>query len=130
VESLENLPGSLVEVADAIGLVNCLALVALYGGRELYIPACFPDSHAVVTVLGREIADNLSARFSGSAIDLARGDRFQQGERNQEICQKRAQRVKVSDLARKYHLTERRIYGILRRNRRAEPEQLSLFDQA
>ncbi len=125
---LEEMPGSLVELAEEIGLINALALAAIYGGQEFRIPLRFPDSHLVVQIWGREIADRLSARFGGGAIDLAKGESLRRGERDAAIVRDRAS-MKIADLARHYHLTERRVWGILREHRRGGTgggEQLKL----
>lgn len=124
------LPTSLVEVAEEIGLINCLALAALYGGQEVYISRLLGEEHLIVQVFGREVADRLSFRFGGGTISLAKGDRVSRETRNEAIVAARGN-TKVAALARKYHLSERAVWGILsshkKRNRRVV-DQLSLFE--
>lgn len=135
----QELPKSLVEVAEEVGVVNALALAGLYGGHRLYISPRFPEDHPIVKFLGREVADKLSARFGTEYIEMAKCRELKLRERNQELYELREQRVKVADLARKFHLGERQVYLILsqrksKRDRRpanlTPSDQLEMFRQS
>lgn len=108
------LPGSLLEVATEIGVVNALAMSAIYGGQEIYIPHAMPDVHPICVVFGREVADRLSFRFGGGTISLAKADRVSRSTRDAAILEERKAKSTVIEIARRHGLSERRVWGILK----------------
>lgn len=60
---LDQLPETLREIAEVIGLEATIALVRARGGTSIYIPAYSKDDHWLTKVVGKDAADALCAHF-------------------------------------------------------------------
>ena len=63
--SVKELPESLQDVAETIGLGIALKLVAHFGGTELSFPKKPSDDHPVVLALGKEDGSTVCKYFTG-----------------------------------------------------------------
>lgn len=112
---LADLPRDLREIADLIGLPGARDLVDAWGGVRIYLPLAhrLTDRHALVGCLGRDAAERLCRRFGGAEIDIPRASLALQRARDRRICRERERGSSVRVLARRYRLTERRVWEIL-----------------
>lgn len=112
---LEELPGSLRELAPVIGLRGCTKLAEVYGGiGKLYIPAQMPPDHPLSSLLGWETARKLAEVYGGDYIlSIPRCVDALRRARDREIVRMRSQGMTPPALARGFALTERQIWIIL-----------------
>lgn len=109
------LPESLQEIREVIGMESALKLVADCGGTRIFIPKYLPENHRLVTLLGMEVAERLSQYFGGESLSIIRWAEALRVERNMHIIDQYSKGSKIGDLARRFKLTERRIYTIVSR---------------
>lgn len=58
------------QIREAIGEVAHQALLEQLGGSQLYIPAKIGKHHPIAVAAGREAADILAVRFTGTTVTL------------------------------------------------------------
>jgi Mor family transcriptional regulator len=127
VREIEELPQSLVDVAEVIGLAATLALVESAGGVRVYVPERLGDEHRLIEWLGRDAAAALSAAFAMEELVVPRCADALRRVRNRQIRHERDQGDAPAVLALRYRLTERQIYTILSRDDAANSDQFSLL---
>ena len=108
---LDHLPASLAEIAACIGLQPTLRLVERWGGLDLWVPQ--RPSDELLAQLGREAAEALCARYGLERVYIARAEAAVRAARDAEIRDRRAAGWTAAQLARRYGLTERRVWAIL-----------------
>lgn len=136
--NIEDLPQSLREMAQIIGVTHALTLARHFGGVRLYVPVTMTAEHMIARLIGFEAACRLAREYGGQPdlwIPRAQGwaMRALLGQRNAEIRAKRKRGASLRQLAMEYALTERRIYTIIKARDGEEPPrppQLDLLTQA
>lgn len=112
---IAELPASLTDIADLIGLPATLDLVDAWGGVRMYFPSprALSDVHPLVQVLGGETAVRLCERFGGTDVLLPRALDALRRARDRLIHHEHAQGASGRTLALRYRLSERRLWEIL-----------------
>ncbi|MEX0745299.1 MAG: Mor transcription activator family protein [Phycisphaeraceae bacterium] len=114
VHDIEELPQSLAEVAEVIGLAATLALVEHAGGVRIYVPESLGDDHRLVEWLGQEAAALLSEAFAMEELVVPRCAAALRQVRNRRMRFERQEHgARPAELALRYGLTERQVYTIL-----------------
>ena len=110
-----DLPSSLREIADSVGVENALKLSKTLGGRRFRIPlhSTVDDNHPIVKAIGIEPASRMIRDFRGIRIEIPVFGR--KLERDDEIRQAHADGESIPSLADRYRITERWVRDILRR---------------
>lgn len=108
-----DLPASLVEVKEVIGMDGAMNLVRGFGGIRIFVPKRLRADHRLVVSLGLEAAQRLSHYFGGEILAVPRAVKALQQRRNREIISQYGRSVSVRLLAQEHQLTERQIYSIL-----------------
>ncbi|MEO5340637.1 MAG: hypothetical protein H7837_08990 [Magnetococcus sp. MYC-9] len=111
--SAADLPASLTDMVEAIGLTNTLQVVKVYGGTRLFVPKQVHAQHRLANLLGMEQARRLSHHFAGESLTIPRLAAAMRARRNQEIIRRYDAGESARQLAQAYHLTDRQIYTIL-----------------
>jgi hypothetical protein len=124
---IEQLPGSLGDVVDAIGVDAALRLVECLGGTRLYVPERMTPEHPIVALLGHKNAYALANQFGGDQIILPRCVAAMRAIRDATIRELRSGGVSTKRLALNHGLTERQIYAILAGGSEEESPQQSLL---
>lgn len=114
-EIYPQLPESLTEVAEVIGLSGTIELIKAYGGTRVFIPKNMKTQHKLANLLGLEQARRLSHYFGGESLSIARAASGIRMERNKTIVHRYDAGEGVGSLAMAFQLTERQIYTILSR---------------
>ena len=107
------LPPSLAELHDAIGLEALLALVEHFGGSRIYVPleSRLHEAHGLVKALGEPAARAL-CRARQAEFDVPRAVEYVRALRDAEI--RRAYATESADqLARRFKVSRRRILDIV-----------------
>ncbi|MEO5329960.1 MAG: hypothetical protein H7829_17150 [Magnetococcus sp. THC-1_WYH] len=89
-------------------------LVETYGGTRLFVPKKMSQGHHLAKAVGLQEAIHLSAMMGGCMITIPRGSANLLAARNNSIISEYSSGAKVKDIARKFGLTERRVYSILK----------------
>lgn len=113
--TISDLPDSLQDVAQTIGLAAALRLVDAYGGlTRLYIPQAIPTDHHLVRTIGANAAQALCKVYGGDELrNIPRCTAAIRKVRDAEIRVRRSKGVAAARLALEYGLTERQIWTIL-----------------
>lgn len=115
-----DLPESLAEVVDVIGLEQALRLVDAFGGVRVYVPERMTPEHILVRVIGHNSAWQLASHFGGEQLSVPRCVSGLRSVRNAQIRRERQAGASPAQLALRYGMTERQVYSILATS---EPEQ-------
>ncbi|WP_046079657.1 Mor transcription activator family protein [Halomonas sp. HG01] len=127
VREIQELPQSLTDVAEAIGLAATLALVEHAGGVRIYVPERLGDEHRLIDWLGREAAVRLSEALAMEELVVPRCADALRRVRNRQMRLERDQGARPAELALRYRLTERQVYTILSRADDEARDQISLL---
>ena len=109
---IKQLPDSIREMAEIIGLNNALAVVSLCGGNSLYIPKTVNKKHWLIQVVGLEAMQTLCNYYQGDTLELPRCSNAIQWITRQSIIRD-SDTMTAPGLARKYGYTERGIRKVL-----------------
>ncbi|TCT37445.1 helix-turn-helix domain-containing protein [Martelella mediterranea] len=66
----DNLPGSIEEIGEAIGMRLALKIVAVFGGREIKFPGNPSDNHPVIVALGKEDGYKVCNYMAGGTLSV------------------------------------------------------------
>lgn len=113
--TLLDLPESLREIVDLLGLGATMQLVNTHGGTRLFVPKQVKAQHHLANLLGMEQARRLSDHFGGESLTIPRMANAMRSKRNREIVRRYDGGDSVRILAHAYNLTDRQIYTILSR---------------
>jgi hypothetical protein len=124
--SRDDLPESLHDVVELIGLAATLKLVEHYGGLiALYVPREIEPGHHLARNLGLAPARKLASRYGTDTLrNIPRCEEGLRRIRNAEIKARRGEGA--ARLALEYGLTERQIWTILGEDE-ADARQAALF---
>lgn len=126
--TLDDLPDSLREVVDLIGLAATLKLVEHFGGRtQLYVPREIEPDHPIVQAIGITAARKLATVYGADTLrNIPRCAEGLRRIRNTEIRARRGE--SAATLALAYGLTERQIWTIRTEDDEgADARQAALF---
>lgn len=120
---IDDLPASLVDVAETLGLRVALALIQNYGGTEVKFPVRPRPDHPVIKALGEADAFALCDFLGGQQIYVphSRPPR----SRRPEVLELAEQGLNRAEIARRLGLSQRYVRGIV--NRPDDNDQLTLF---
>ncbi|MFB2531014.1 helix-turn-helix domain-containing protein [Paracoccus sp. p3-h83] len=121
---IDDLPASLVDVAETLGLRVALSLIQNYGGTEVKFPVRPRPDHPVIKALGEVDALALCEFLGGQQIYVphARPAR----SRRPEVLDLAERGLSRAEIARRLGLSQRYVRGII--NRSDEDDgQLTLF---
>ena len=110
----EDLPESVRELIELIGLPATLKLVEKYGGIYAHIPCKVGPNHTLAVDLGLDKAQILVDYYGGTYPYIPRLAEVLRHNRNREIIQKFEDGVSARRLARRYKLSIRQIWYILK----------------
>ena len=114
--TVTDLPGSLRDLVELIGLPAALALVEHWGGViALYVPQEMHAAHPLARRLGVEAAHKLASVYGGGSITIPRAAHALRRARDREVMRLRAEGLSPRDIAPQVGLTERWVWEILRR---------------
>ena len=137
---MQGLPASVAELVDLIGLDKAMKLVRTLGGTTFPVPKRATSLgelryNVLADVVGVDAADVLVRRFGGDELYIPRCAAALQAARDAAIndtfvVETRAGRSSadvVSVLARRYKLSDRRVWDILKTLPVKPDDQLRLF---
>jgi hypothetical protein len=116
---VNNLPASVQQMIDLLGVGPALALVRSFGGHVIKVPSRDRRDgrlrERLIEVMGEAPALLFIDHFSGETISIARCAAAARDERDLRIIAAYDAGKKVADLASEHVLTERQIWTILKR---------------
>ena len=112
-EPMPDLPESLTDMAETLGLTITMQIVKAHGGTRLFVPKQVHAQHHLANLLGLEQARRFSKHFGGESLTIPRMARAMRNKRNREIVHRYDTGDSVRVLAHAYNLTDRQIYTIL-----------------
>lgn len=114
-----NLPKSIRDLVELIGLPATLTLVKAYGGIYLKVPVGVRADGAtrarLVGMLGEEAAEKLIRTYGGERVAIARCEAALRDERDRRIIAEYDANTSAATLALREGMTERNIRNILKR---------------
>lgn len=117
-----NVPEAVRELASVIGAKNTLCIVKCFGGTSIAIPTGkIKHDRELEDVIGHDASMNMYLHFGGTVFYVPRCFDAAILMRNIEICIEYEEHIKtlpgskaVMRLARRYSLSDRRIWSILK----------------
>ena len=109
------LPQSLKEIADSVGVEAAIKLSQKLGGRRFRIPlrSTVDDNHPIAQAIGTKPAARMMQDFRGIRVEIPVFGR--KCERDDAIRQAHAQGESIPSLADRYCITERWVRDIIKR---------------
>ena len=122
--SIEGLPVSMQEIAEALGASIVFSLVEHFGGTEIKVPYALKDGHRLEAI-GRDQAEMLCHMFPEKKLHVP--ITLDRTKLKRQIDELEARGWKRWQIARELHITQRHVRRLA--NRRPPDEgQLPLFE--
>jgi len=112
---IEDLPQSICDLTQQIGLAATMKLIQQYGGTRLYLPKTLSPKHELLQLVGLTAARAIVGHFDDDRPHIPLASHALRRARNRAICVQ-AENISTPHLARQYGLHERSIYKILARS--------------
>ena len=122
---IDDLPASLVDVAETLGLRVVLGLITHFGGLEVKFPAKPAPDHAIIKALGGEDGYALCSYLGGQAVYVPKRAFRISAE---EIARLEAQGYNRQAIARLLDTSQRHVRRVANRDSSADDDQGDLFD--
>ena len=110
-----DLPDSVRDLAEVVGLKTALKIVEARGGARLYVPKRPHRAHWLSEVIGWDKLRDLSSIYGGEEIEVPTCATRSQRTLAREIATASAQGASVAELARRYRYSESGIRKLLHR---------------
>lgn len=102
-------------IVSIIGFDALEVLVQHYGGLTIRVPSGGGELYqAMADLIGDTAMRNLALYAGGTALYIPKGDESQRQQRNAQIISAHASGVPVSSIARRFGLSDRRIWAIIK----------------
>lgn len=121
-----NLPESLIDVAETLGLPVALRLIEIFGGQEVGFPVHPRPDHPVIKALGEEAGFALCHFLSGARIYVPHG---RSAGRRRSVNDLAASGMKRGEIARALGLSQRHVRRLANGQPDRDPRQHRLFDE-
>ena len=132
-EFLDKLPESLQIIVRLTDLSTALTLVKRFGGTNLHFPPLklVNDRHELAALIGVNNLRQLAQYYEGDTVYMPLASHYGQFLRDEKIKQDSSE-LSTSELARKYHVSDRWVREIKRRHKPAlvkrEDKQIDMFE--
>ncbi len=127
-DKFELLPGSLVDLAETLGLRVALALIQHFGGLDLRIPKSPGPDHPILKALGEADGRAVCRFLGGAMVYIPRGGQGGRWRQARDLADKGMTR---GEIARALGLSQRHVRRLTNGGPRLldrPPAQGSLFD--
>lgn len=138
------LPPSAIELFDAMGASDAIAVIDGLGGAMWYVPAPhegrqLPSQVIITSLVGERLWTTLQSHFAGRTINIPMCAKLMRELRNQEISKRFEEGIRNHEpvrqiafrLGREYKLSAKQInqivYGYVGAKALPDPNQLPLF---
>lgn len=128
-EAFADLPRSLVDLAETLGIEIALALIREFGGLELSFPKDPPADHPVIKALGETDGRAVCMFLGGGAIYVPKTPNRSRWRQVQALAD---QGFDKGQIARALGLSQRHVRRLVKRRSRrnqTDSRQMSLFDR-
>ena len=100
------------DIVEVIGIRATIRLVSSHGGTRIFMPSRYKTNNSLAAVIGDANVKKLWEVYQGEHVMIDRCEKALLFQRDQEIIAMLNNKIKVADIARKFGLTEMRIYQI------------------
>jgi hypothetical protein len=119
--SPQDLPDTVREIAEVVGVNSALKLSGRVRHRKLYVPKEFKEGHWIATEIGESEARRLSKTFGGCLLDLASCFALRTAQRREAMRREYQAGASVHDLMARHGMSKRGVQyalkGLLRPRR-------------
>jgi hypothetical protein len=113
---LSDFSGQSQEMAEIVGIPVVIKIVEHFGGTMgLYIPQSISEENVLAKLIGALALSRLIEWRGGEVIDVNREANVLRMIRDKKIVTLKQRGLSVPALARKFNMTERGVYKVLRR---------------
>lgn len=115
---LDNLPKSVRDIVELVGLTAAIALVKAYGGIYLKVPIGQREGQTrayLIEIMGHDAALKFIAHYGGERLGIPRCDAALRDERDRRIIRDYDANTSAATIAQRERLTERQVRNILKR---------------
>ena len=120
---IEDLPASLVDVAETLGLRVAVAMIEHFGGLEVRIPVYPGPEHPIIKALGDEDGYALCDLLRGQVVYIPNN---RVASLRSQVGRLTARGNSIPEIARMLGLSQRHVRRLV--NERPDPRQKSLFE--
>lgn len=125
INDFSNLPTSVRDIAETLGIDVVFKLVEHFGGCEVRVPAGLRDGHPLLAI-GEDAARALCAYCPNDRIDVPKSLDPKPSARLIEQLEQRG--LTRSEIARELNISQRHVRRIANGEPAADPDQMSLLD--
>ena len=120
---IDDLPASLQDVAETLGLRVAVALIEHFGGLEIKPPSRPRPDHPIIKALGAEDGNALFAFLGGGSMYVPHN---RTTSARADILKLEAEGKNRAEIARILGISQRHVRRMA--NRRGDPRQIDIFD--
>lgn len=110
------LPQSMADFSDAIGASATLSLIRVFGGGRVYVPQAdgLDDTHPLIRLLGRPLAEKLASRMGGESYEIPTARAVDIDLRNEEIRRRFLNGDSIRGIAKSIGVSKTVVWGAIR----------------
>jgi Homeodomain-like domain len=123
---IDDLPKSLLELADILGIRIALKLVSEFGGCDVKFPKTLPANHVLIEVLGEEDALAVCGYMDGGTAYIPHA---RTGSTRREILNLEKRGLNRPDIARQLGLSSRHVRRLANKSGPTNAALRDLFDE-
>lgn len=124
--NIDNLPQSLKDIVEIVGLPEALKLVSELGGTRFYIPKDYKDDHKLLDNMSKLTLQKLINHYGGEIMVLPVCKTAIREARDWQVIHDADNTsLDVQQLALKYGVTSRTIQNILARRGNLQPQRVA-----
>lgn len=127
---LDDLPETVKDLVDVIGMKAAMRIVEKRGGIRLYVPKSAKDDHSLSTLIGLDNLEELVKIYGGEEIEIPRCEEALRAVRQRQIIAD-LQSGSCAEVALRHGYTERGLRLMLRRAEargEVKTNQMDLFN--
>lgn len=121
---IDDLPASLIDVAEILGMRVALALISEFGGREVKFPAHPRPDHPVIKALGEKDGLAICSLLRGQQVYVPHA---RAASTRADIVSLEKRGLDRAAIARKLGISQRHVRRVANHHR-SDPRQSGLFD--
>tara|TARA_R110000744_G_scaffold78295_10_gene154359 strand:+ start:2101 stop:2499 length:399 start_codon:yes stop_codon:yes gene_type:complete len=124
--TMDDVPASLVDIAETFGFPVVLKLIQHFGGTELKFPKKPGDDHPVVKALGPELGPAVSHFLTGVTIYIPHA---RTSSARKDILNLEKKGLTRSEIARELKISQRHVRRMANSKGRKNPNQIEMFPE-
>ena len=123
---IEELPGSLIDLAETLGLAATWKLIECFGGQEIKFPKNPGPDHKIILALGEQHGFDICHHLAGNFVYVPHAKAGSDIRKQVDALEK--QHLSRGEIASKLGISQRHVRRVANRVPGRDPNQLDMFD--